>query len=52
MSVKKVIGWLLIAFVIFYVLSAPQSSADIVHSAVGGLGEAADSLSQFVSSLG
>lgn len=50
-SVKKVFAWLLIAFVIFYVLTAPQSSAELIRSAAAGLGRAADSLSEFVTTL-
>ena len=50
-SVKKVTAWLLIAFVLFYVLSAPENSADIVRSAVGALGDAARALSRFLQSL-
>jgi thiosulfate reductase cytochrome b subunit len=50
-SVKKVAAWLLIAFVLFYVLSAPESSAGIVRSAIDGLEDAAGSLSRFLQSL-
>lgn len=50
-STKKVVGWLLLAFVLFYVITAPQDSADLVHSIVDGLGSAADSFSEFIKSL-
>lgn len=51
-SAKKVVFWLLIAFVVFYVLSAPESSADLVRSAFDGLGDAAGSFAEFIQSLG
>jgi large-conductance mechanosensitive channel len=49
--VKKVLGWLVIAFVVFYVIKAPESSAEIVRSAGQALGDAASSLAAFVGSL-
>ncbi|HEY9391347.1 MAG TPA: hypothetical protein VIR27_16480 [Mycobacteriales bacterium] len=51
MNVKKILTWLGIAFVAFYLLSSPQDSADLVKSAMGNLGTAADKVSQFVKSL-
>ena len=48
---KKVLTWLALAFVIFYVIKAPETSADIVRSAGQALGEAASSLAAFVGSL-
>ncbi|MGI8530294.1 MAG: hypothetical protein ACR2KO_12550 [Geodermatophilaceae bacterium] len=50
-SVKKVAAWLLIAFVLFYVLSAPENSAEIVRSAAGALEDAARALARFLTSL-
>ena len=51
MSLKKVILWLVVAFVVFYVIKFPQSSADFVKSAGEALGSAASSLASFVGSL-
>ena len=51
MNVKKVVTWLAIAFVVFYVIQAPEKSAEIVKSAGETLGDAASSLGDFVSSL-
>ncbi len=48
---KKVLTWLVIAFVVFYVIKAPESSAEIVRSAGQALGDAASSLAAFVGSL-
>ena len=51
MNLKKVLTWLVVAFVLFYVIQQPQSSADIVKSAGTALGDAASSLASFVGSL-
>jgi large-conductance mechanosensitive channel len=51
MSLKKVIGWLVIAFVIFYVIQAPEASANLVRSAGQALGNAAESVATFIGSL-
>jgi hypothetical protein len=50
-NLKKVITWLAVAFVIFYVIQAPEKSAEIVKSAGETLGDAASSLADFVGSL-
>ena len=50
-TVKKVLTWLALAFVVFYVISAPESSADFVRSAGQALGDAASSLASFFDSL-
>jgi hypothetical protein len=51
MSLKKVLAWLLVAFVLFYIIQAPESSAALVRQAGSALGNAASSLATFVSSL-
>lgn len=51
MKIKKLIGLALIAFVIFYVLSFPEESSNIVRSTIDGLGNAADSFATFVKSI-
>ena len=51
MSVKKVLTWLVIAFALFYVIQAPEASAQLVRSAGNALGDAAQSLAAFVGSL-
>jgi large-conductance mechanosensitive channel len=50
-NLKKVIAWLVVAFVIFYVIQAPEASAQIVKNAGQALGNAASSLATFVGSL-
>ena len=44
MNLKKVITWLVVAFVVFYVIQAPESSAQLVRNAGEALGDAASSL--------
>ena len=51
MNLKKVVTWLVVAFVVFYVIQAPEQSAQIVRNAGHALGDAATSLSAFVGSL-
>jgi hypothetical protein len=48
---KKVLTWLAVAFVVFYVIQRPEDAAGIVRSAGSALGDAAASLSAFVGSL-
>lgn len=48
---KKVLTWLAVAFVVFYVIQRPEEAAGIVRSAGSALGDAAASLSSFVGSL-
>jgi large-conductance mechanosensitive channel len=48
---KKVLSWLIVAFVIFYIIQRPEDAAAIVHSAGSALADAATSLAAFVGSL-
>ncbi|MBI1757661.1 MAG: hypothetical protein HYR62_00295 [Actinobacteria bacterium] len=48
---KKVATWAAILFVLFFVIEQPNASAGMVRNAVGGLGQAADKLAEFVKSL-
>jgi large-conductance mechanosensitive channel len=50
-NLKKVVTWLVVAFVLFFVIQAPEQSAQLVRSAGEALGDAATSLAQFVGSL-
>ena len=50
-TVKKVLTWLALAFVIFYIISAPESSAHMVRTAGQAIGDAATSLASFFESL-
>jgi Na+/proline symporter len=48
---RKVITWLIVLFVIFYVATEPTGAGDLVHHAYNGLHDAASSLATFVNSL-
>ena len=50
-SLKKVLTWLVVAFVVFYVIKSPDQSAQFVRNAGRALGDAASSLASFVGSL-
>ena len=50
-NLKKVLTWLVVAFVLFYVIQAPESSATLVRNAGETLGDAASALATFVGSL-
>ena len=50
-GLKKVIAWLVVAFVLFYVIKQPDESGRLVHNAGVALGDAASSLARFVGSL-
>ncbi|WP_324274176.1 hypothetical protein [Blastococcus brunescens] len=50
-NLKKVVTWLVVAFIVFYVIQAPEQSAELVRNAGQALGDAASSLAQFVGSL-
>ena len=51
LNLKKIVTWLAVAFVVFYVIQAPEQSAQIVKNAGEALGDAASSLANFVGSL-
>ncbi len=51
MNLKKVVTWLVVAFVVWYVIQAPEQSAQIVKNIGEALGNAATSFANFVGSL-
>ena len=51
MNLRRVLTWLVIAFVIFYVVKQPEHSANIVRSAGEMLQNVAASLARFVGNL-
>ena len=48
---KKVLAWVAVAFVFFYVIQAPEQSAAWVRAAGTAIGDAASSLADFFQSL-
>lgn len=51
MNVKKIVTWLLVIFVVFYLLTDPNGAAHFVSHALSGLKSAGKSLSTFLSHL-
>jgi hypothetical protein len=51
-NAKKVIAWVLVAFVVFYVIKFPDKSANFVRNAGDVLGNAVSQLADFVGNLG
>jgi hypothetical protein len=49
---KKNLRYVAIAFVVFYLLSQPTNAASVVNNAFSKLGDAGNSLGQFVNHLG
>ncbi|HUC24661.1 MAG TPA: hypothetical protein VMA73_18280 [Streptosporangiaceae bacterium] len=47
----RIIGWALVAFVVFYLVTNPDGAAGFVHSILDGLRNAGNSLSRFVDHL-
>ena len=48
---KKVLSWLAVIFVVFYLLTQPGSAGHLLTSGFHGLHSAGDSLARFVGSL-
>jgi hypothetical protein len=51
MKPKKILTWVAIAFVVYYLATQPAGAAHFVHSAFNGLQNAGNSLATFVNSL-
>lgn len=49
--IKKALTWLIIAFVIFFIVSRPDAAAAVVKGIGGGLMVAANGFGNFFSSL-
>jgi hypothetical protein len=47
----RIIGWLLAAFVVYYLLTNPDGAAGFAHSMLDGLRHVGNSLSDFLSHL-
>jgi hypothetical protein len=51
MKPKKILTWVAIVFVAYYLATQPEGAAHVVHSAFNGLHNAGNSLATFVNSL-
>jgi hypothetical protein len=50
-DIKTILGWVAIAFVVWWVINEPTAAAHLVHNIGAFLSNAAHGLSNFVSSL-
>jgi hypothetical protein len=50
-GMKRIIGWIVIALVLFWVISSPDSAADTLQAIGTALGNAADAVVQFFAEL-
>jgi hypothetical protein len=51
MTLKRTLGWLLIAFLVFYVIKYPEQAANTVHNIGAGIGDGFDKIAEFVRQL-
>jgi hypothetical protein len=51
MTTKKVVGWLLAIFVIFFIVTQPSQAADIAHSMWNVIVNVFHGIADFVTSL-
>lgn len=51
MSLKRVIAWLLLAFIIFFIVTQPQAAANLVSSIFDGITAALGALVDFFQGL-
>jgi hypothetical protein len=47
----RIIGWVLVAFAVYYLVTNPDGAAGFVHSVLDDLRQAGDSLSKFINRL-
>ena len=51
MNIKTVIGWLVLAFILWWIIAEPASAAHVVHNIGTFLAEAAHGIATFFASL-
>ncbi|WP_162832377.1 hypothetical protein [Saccharopolyspora rectivirgula] len=51
MNMKKILTWLGIAFVLFFLITAPTQASDVVQGILGSLRMAAESVITFMQNL-
>ena len=51
MTTKKVVGWLVLIFVVFFIVTQPSQAANIAHDLWNGVVNIFHGISDFVSSL-
>jgi hypothetical protein len=50
-NIKKLVAWLVVAFIVFFIVTQPETSADMVRSAFRFLSNAASAFANFITSL-
>jgi len=50
-NIKKLVAWLVVAFIVFFIVTQPETSADMVRSAFRFLSNAAAAIANFITSL-
>lgn len=51
MNIKTIAGWVVLAFIVWWVIEQPEAAAHIVHNIGTFLSTAASGLSHFVASI-
>ncbi|HWM57237.1 MAG TPA: hypothetical protein VNO83_05335 [Pseudonocardia sp.] len=51
MDLKRIVGFLVLALIIFFIITQPESAADAVRSIGATLRDAADSITTFFTEL-
>ena len=51
MSVKSIVGWIVLAFIVWWILVEPAAAAPVVHNIGAFLSSAAHSIPTFVTSI-
>ncbi|MBA3277890.1 MAG: hypothetical protein H0U22_04075 [Geodermatophilaceae bacterium] len=51
MTIRRIIAWLVLLFVIFFIVTQPETAAGLVRSIFSGIGDAVSALASFFRSL-
>ena len=51
MKIKKILGWAVIVFLAFYLVTQPTAAGHVVHNILDGLKNAGNSLATFLNSI-
>lgn len=51
MNIKKILIWAVVAFLLFFLFSAPTQASDVVSGVLGSLQEAAEAVITFMQNL-
>lgn len=51
MTIRRIIGWLVLLFIIFFILTQPATAASLLRSVGNGVADAVSALAAFFQSL-